>query len=73
MEEKIILKAENGDDVSFDLIASLKVENTDYAILHDIENDEDLIFKVLGDEEKEFILITAEDEIKLVSDAYYEL
>ncbi len=74
MEQEIILKAEDGSDVVFELIATLKVENTDYAIMHSVERDEDFIFKVKDkSENKEFILITEEDELKIVSDAYYEL
>ncbi len=74
MAELIKLKGQFGEEIEFELIATLKVENTDYAILHHIVNDEDFIFKVEGeDEDKEFVLVEADDEIEIVSQAYYEL
>ncbi|MCK8058915.1 MULTISPECIES: DUF1292 domain-containing protein [unclassified Fusibacter] len=63
-------------DQPFELVvvATLKINDTEYAILNDEEDDEDYIFRIekKGDEET-FEIVENEDELQEVIDAYYEL
>jgi len=64
------------DEQPFELIvvATLKINDTEYAILHDETEDEDYIFKVITTgEEDQFEVIENEEELNEVIEAYYEL
>lgn len=66
---------ENGVATLFNIIANLELDGQEYAILSNVEDDEDvLIFKVT-EENDEFVFETIEDEEELnsVIDAYNEL
>ena len=66
---------ENGVPTLFNIIANLELDGQEYAILSNVNDDEDvLIFKVT-EENDEFVFETIEDEEELnaVIDAYNEL
>lgn len=66
---------ENGVSTLFNIIANLELDGQEYAILSNVNDDEDvLIFKVT-EENDEFVFETIEDEEELnaVIDAYNEL
>lgn len=66
---------ENGVPTLFNIIANLELDGQEYAILSNVNDDEDvLIFKVT-EENNEFVFETIEDEEELnaVIDAYNEL
>lgn len=66
---------EEGNPVSFNIIATLDVDDEEYAILSNVENeDEVLIFRV-SEESDEFVFETIDDEEELQSviEAYNEL
>ncbi len=66
---------ENGVPTLFNIIANLELDGQEYAILSNVEDEEDvLIFRVTEDNE-EFVFETIEDEEELnaVIDAYNEL
>lgn len=70
----VMLLDEDGNEVARDIIASLKVNNKSYAILHDADNDEDMIFEVIEQAgEDVFKVVEDPDELQDVIDAYYEL
>ncbi|PID80232.1 MAG: hypothetical protein CSB19_00595 [Clostridiales bacterium] len=70
----ITMLDENDKSVSMEVVASLKVNNVDYAILKDAARDEDYIFKVSGDPENQtFEMVEDETVLREVVDAYYEL
>ena len=66
---------ENGNPVQFNIIATLDVDEQEYAILSNVEDeDEVLIFRV-SEEDDEYVFETIEDEEELqaVIEAYNEL
>lgn len=66
---------ENGVPTLFNIIANLELDGQEYAILSNVEDEDDvLIFKVT-EENDEFVFETIEDEDELnsVVDAYNEL
>lgn len=66
---------ENGEKTLFNIIATLELDEQEYAILSNVEDEEEvLIFKVT-EENEEFVFETIEDEDELnaVIDAYNEL
>lgn len=74
-EDTVELLDENGVATLFNIIANLELDGQEYAILSNVEDEEDvLIFKVT-EENDEFIFETIEDEDELnsVVDAYNEL
>ncbi len=75
MKDNIItLLDENEQPIEMEVVATLKVARKDYAILHDVVADQDLIFCVSGDgDEQSFSLVDDETERQDVIDAYYEL
>ncbi len=70
----ITMLDENNQPISMEVVAALKVNDVDYAILKDALSDEDYIFKVSGDPENQtFEIIEDESLQREVVDAYYEL
>lgn len=70
----VMLLDEDGNKVAREIIASLKVNNKSYAILHDAENDEDMIFEVIEQAGEDlFKAVEDPDELQDIIDAYYEL
>ncbi|MDK2866164.1 MAG: hypothetical protein PWP51_2223 [Clostridiales bacterium] len=66
---------DNGNPVQFNIIATLEVDEQEYAILSNVDDDDEvLIFKVT-EEDEEFIFETIDDEEELqaVIEAYNEL
>ncbi len=75
-EHIITLLDENDQETDFEVIATLKVNSTDYAILIPLNKlgDEAFIFKMI-EENGEYVLESIEDdeEFNMVADAYEEL
>ncbi len=74
-EDIVELFDDNGNPVKFNIIATLELDEQEYAILSNVEDeDEVLIFKV-SEEDEEFIFetISDEDELESVIQAYNEL
>ncbi len=65
------------DEKPFELVvvATLKINDTEYAILFDEVEEEDYIFRMTKDSDgdDQFEIIESEDEVQEVIDAYYEL
>ncbi len=60
--------------IEMEVVATLKLDRKEYAILHDGARDEDVIFGVnTVDEQQQFYLVEDESECQAVVDAYYEL
>jgi hypothetical protein len=72
--KKVTLIDEYDQPFELVVVATLKINDTEYAILNDEEDDEDYIFKIekIGDEEQ-FEIVEDEEELQEVIDAYYEL
>lgn len=66
---------ENGVPTLFNIIANLELDGQEYAILSNVEDDEDVMIFKVTEENDEFIFETIEDEDELnsVIDAYNEL
>ncbi|MBF4693699.1 DUF1292 domain-containing protein [Fusibacter ferrireducens] len=74
-EDVVELFDENGKAVKFNIIATLELDEQEYAILSNVEDeDEVLIFKVT-EEDAEFVFetISDEEELESVIQAYNEL
>lgn len=74
-EDIVELFDEDGNSVHFNIIATLELDEKEYAILSNVEDeDEVLIFKVI-EEDDEFIFetISDEEELEAVIQAYNEL
>lgn len=74
-EDTVELLDENGVATLFNIIANLELDGQEYAILSNVDDEDDvLIFKVT-EEGDEFVFETIEDEDELnsVVDAYNEL
>lgn len=75
LEDVVELFDENGNPVKFNIIATLELDEQEYAILSNVDNeDEVLIFRV-SEDEAEFVFETISDneEIEAVIQAYNEL
>ncbi len=71
---KITLFNDSQQPVEMEIIATLQLNNRDYAILHAIDDDEDYIFKVTSEgDENVFSHVEDETERQDIIDAYYEL
>lgn len=66
---------ENGVPALFNILANLELDGQEYAILSNVEDDEDVMIFKVTEENDEFIFETIEDEDELnsVIDAYNEL
>jgi len=74
-DDTVELLDENGVPTLFNIIANLELDGQEYAILSNVDDEDDvLIFKV-SEENDEFVFETIEDEDELnsVIDAYNEL
>lgn len=74
-EDIVELFDENGKPVKFNIIATLELDEQEYAILSNVEDeDEVLIFRV-SEEDEEFVFetISDEEELEAVITAYNEL
>lgn len=74
--ETIVLTDEEGNETEFDIIASLEVNDVEYAILAEPDSEDTvLIFKVHEMENGEFDFegVTDEDEAQDVIQSFYEL
>jgi len=74
-DDVVELLDENGEKTTFNIIATLELDEQEYAILSNVDDEEEvLIFKVT-EENEEFVFETIEDEAELnaVIDAYNEL
>ena len=72
--KRVTLLDENDQPFELVVVATLKINDTEYAILNDEEDDEDYIFRIEkhGDDEH-FEIVDNEEELQEVIDAYYEL
>ena len=72
-----MLEDDNGEEVAFEIVADFEVNDTEYAILSPVDDDDDaaVIFKVVGEEDGELILeyLADDDEFEFVAKAYEEL
>ncbi|SHJ49758.1 DUF1292 domain-containing protein [Paramaledivibacter caminithermalis] len=78
MEDRniITLRDENNKETEFEVIATLEINETEYAILLPLkeETDEGLVFKILKENGEEILEYVDDDkEIDMVSAAYNEL
>lgn len=67
---------EDGNEILLELVASYKVNDTDYALLHPAEADEDevVVCRITMDGDEEVLeLVTDEEEIQFAFEAYEEL
>ncbi len=66
---------ENGVPTLFNIIANLELDGQEYAILSNVDDDEDVMIFRVSEENAEFVFETLEDEEELnaVIDAYNEL
>lgn len=75
-ENIITLLDENNQEVDFEIVATLKVDDTDYAILIPLNEpgEEAFIFKMI-EENGEYLFECVEDdeEFNIVAEAYEEL
>jgi len=75
--EKITLTDEEGNEIEFDVITKLDIEDNEYFIV--VPSDEDeldaVALKVIKDEEGNEVLVSVEDEeeFNLVAEAYEAL
>lgn len=71
---RVTLIDENDQPLELVVVATLKINEVEYAILFDEQEDEDYIFRVTTkDDEEQFEMIESEEELQEVIDAYYEL
>ncbi|MCT4565377.1 MAG: DUF1292 domain-containing protein [Maledivibacter sp.] len=78
MEERniISLMDENNKETEFEVIATLEINETEYAILLplDEETDEALVFKIARENGEEILeYVDNDEEINMVAEAYDEL
>ena len=75
--DKIIsLQDENGEDQEFEIIATLEINEDEYAVLLPLDgSDEAVIFKVVEELDGESVLeyVNDDDEFDMVAKAYEEL
>ncbi|HAS73141.1 MAG TPA: DUF1292 domain-containing protein [Clostridiales bacterium UBA8960] len=66
---------ENGVPTLFNIIANLELDGQEYAILSNVDDDEDVLIFRVTEENEEFVFETIEEEEELnaVIDAYNEL
>lgn len=72
--ETITLYDEEGDEIEFDVLGVINVEDNDYAILipEDEDNDQAYIFRIDNDEKGDEVLCEVEDdqEFEMVKEAW---
>ena len=71
----IVLNDEEGNEIEFEVITKLDIENSEYVIVVPLERDDDvdaIALRIDQDEKGEDILVTVEDEeeFELISEAY---
>lgn len=72
--KRVTLFDEDEQPLELVVVATLKINDTEYAILFDEQEDEDYIFRVVQDgDQEQFEIIDNEEELQEVIDAYYEL
>lgn len=73
--KRVTLYDEDVNPFELVVVATLKINDMEYAILFDEVEEEDYIFRMTKDEdgEDQFEMIDNEDEVQEVIDAYYEL
>lgn len=66
---------ENGVPTLFNIIANLELEGQEYAILSNVDDEDDVMIFKVSEEGDEFVFetIESEEEINAVVDAYNEL
>jgi uncharacterized protein YrzB (UPF0473 family) len=66
---------DKGNPVDFNIIATLEVDEQEYAILSNVENDDEVLIFRVTEENDEFIFETIDDdeELQAVIEAYNEL
>lgn len=67
---------EEGNEIMFELVASFKVNDTDYALLRpeDSPEDEVIVCRVSREKDEEVLeLVTDDEEIMMAFEAYEEL
>ena len=81
MDEKelgtILLYDENGDEVEFEVITKLDIEDKEYVIVTPMDEDSDdaIALRIEKDEDGEEVLVTVEDddEFEMIEEAYETL
>jgi len=73
----IFLYDENGDEVEFEVITKLDIEDKEYVIVTPIDEDTDdaIALRIEKDEEGNEVLVTVEDdaEFEMIEEAYETL
>jgi len=75
-ESLYLFSDEDGNEIAFELVGTLKVNDTEYALLRpeDAEEDEVAIFRILEEDGEEVLsVVEDEDEINTVLEVYEEL
>lgn len=73
--KRVTLYDEDVNPFELVVVATLKINDMEYAILFDEVEEEDYIFRMTKDEDgdDQFEMIDNEEEVQEVIDAYYEL
>lgn len=75
-ENMYVFYDEEGNEISFELVADFKLDDTEYALLRpeDSAEDEVAVFRITMENDEEVLeLVDDEEEIASVLDAYEEL
>ncbi|GAA0114435.1 MULTISPECIES: DUF1292 domain-containing protein [Clostridium] len=75
--ETIMLMDENGNEIEFEIVVKLDIEDKEYVIVTPVESDEeyDVALRIEESEDGELVLVPVEedDELALISEAYEAL
>ncbi|WP_125154657.1 DUF1292 domain-containing protein [Clostridium rectalis] len=75
--ESITLTDENGENIEFDVVTKLDIQDKEYVIVvpKDEETDEAIALKIISNESGKDILVTVDDddEFAIVAEAYESL
>lgn len=75
----IVLNDEDGNEVEFEVITKMDIEDKEYVVVvpkdSDEDNDEAIVLRIDTDEEGNEVLVTVEDddEFEIVAEAYETL
>lgn len=76
MENMVVLTDESGNEVQFEVITVLEIEDNEYYVLYPVESEEDdaivLKLNVTDDGEEMLVAIEDDEEFEKVAGAYEE-
>lgn len=76
MNDTIQLMDDEGNLLDFEILANLKVNDTEYAILEPVGSTEGeaIVFRIKKEEGEDLLeIVTDDNELLIVEEAYYEL